>query len=84
MGKFLQLEKPRQAAFKANSDTFSEGARVDGVYRVHPYPFCLPREYASENLFPDIRESITKYFSEREIKWHDTPGWRGRKMTLLS
>jgi len=71
MGKFLQDEKREQADFKAKSPYFSEPARVEGIYKSHPYSFCLPREYADENLFPEIRQSIMAYFARNEIKWHD-------------
>ena len=71
MSRFLTDEKPRQAAFKANSPYFSEGARKEGIYKGHSYPFCLPRDYALENLFPDIREPALSYFDRNEIKWHD-------------
>jgi len=71
MGTFLENEKPRQAAFKAKASYFSNEARADGVYKGKAYPFCLPRECAEENLFPDIRNSITAYFAAKEINWHD-------------
>ncbi len=71
MGKFLELEKPRQAGFKATSPYFSDAARTDGIYKGKSRPFCLPREYAEENLFREIRRSITGYFAAQEIKWHD-------------
>lgn len=71
MGQFLQDQKLDQAHFKATSPDFSEGARVQGIYKNHPYPFCLPRQYAEENLFREIREPIMAYFARHEIKWHD-------------
>jgi hypothetical protein len=71
MGAFLESDKPRQATFKRTASYFSEAARVDGYYKKKAYPYCLPREYAEENLFPGIRNSITAYFAEKEIKWHD-------------
>ena len=71
LGAFLEHEKPRQAIFKATSSYFSDAARADGIYKEKAYPFCLPRECAEENLFPDIRNSITRYFAAKEIKWHD-------------
>jgi hypothetical protein len=71
MGMFLQSEKPHQARFKQHSPYFSAPARVDGVYRKHAYPFCLPREHADENLFDSIREAAIEHFAEHEIKWHD-------------
>lgn len=74
MGVFLRDEKPQQAEFKAKSPYFSEAARVEGLYKNHHYPFCLPREYADENLFPEIRQPIIAYFARNEIKWHDGQG----------
>lgn len=71
MGKFLEEEKRKQADFKTKSRYFSEPARVEGIYKSHLYPFCLPREYAEENLYPQIRQSIMAYFARNEIKWHD-------------
>jgi hypothetical protein len=71
MSKFLQDEKPIQAAFKQSAPYFSDAARAEGYYKNHPYPFCLPRAYAEENLFPEIREPILAYFTRNEIKWHD-------------
>ena len=71
MTTFLESEKPKQAAFKATAPYFSDAARARGIYRNKPYPFCLPREYAEENLVPGIRQAVTVYFASREIKWHD-------------
>ena len=68
---FLQDEKPQQADFKAKSPYFSDAARADGLFKDHLYPFCLPREYAEENLFPEIRQLIMAYFARNRIKWHD-------------
>ena len=71
MSKFLQDEKPKQVVFKSESPYFSEAARGEGFYKNHPYPFCLPREYAEENLFPGIRQPVLAYFDRNQIKWHD-------------
>jgi hypothetical protein len=71
MGKFLADEKPKQAAFKAQSPTFSPAARADGVYKRHSRPFCLPRDCADENLLPEMRRPLLDYFARRKIKWHD-------------
>lgn len=71
MGRFLEAEKPRQVSFKATPPYFSGGAQADGVYRGKARPFCLPRAFAVENLFPEIRQTITAYFTAQEIKWHD-------------
>jgi hypothetical protein len=71
VGTFLESEKLRQVRFKATSPYFSEPAHADGVYKGRPRPFCLPRAYADENLFPDIRHSAPAYFAAHGIKWHD-------------
>jgi len=71
MGKFLESEKQRLTEFKATSPYFSDTTRADGVYRGKPRPFCVPRAYAEENLFPEIQQTITAYFAKYEIKWHD-------------
>lgn len=68
---FLQSEKPKQAAFKIASPSFSPSARADGVYKGHAYPFCLPVEFAAENLYPGIRQSAREYFARHGIHWHD-------------
>ena len=71
MGKFLKEEKLKQIAFKLNAPYISEAARADGVYKKRLYPFCLPKEYAQENLFSEIRQSAQDYFTQFSIKWHD-------------
>jgi len=71
MSAFLKTEKPEQADFKATAPYFSPGAMLDGIYKGHSYPFCLPREYANENLFPEIQKPMLTYFARNEIKWHD-------------
>jgi hypothetical protein len=71
MGEFLESEKQHQAEFRASSPYFSDAARADGIYKGKARPFCLPLEYAEENLFPGIRQSALDYFSFQSIKWHD-------------
>jgi hypothetical protein len=71
MGRFLEREKPRLTEFKANSPYFTQAARADGIYRDHPYPFCLPKSCAAENLLSEIRDPIRAYFARNDIKWHD-------------
>jgi hypothetical protein len=71
MGGFLEREKPKQAEFKAVAPYFSLAARLDGVYKGKPRIFCLPIEYAEQNLVPEIRGSATAHFAEHRIKWHD-------------
>jgi len=71
VGRFLESEKRKHIAFKATSTSFADAARADGVYKGRPRPFCLPRLYAHENLFPPICQPALAYFTEHEIKWHD-------------
>ena len=71
MGKFLEHEKQYLVGFKATSSYFTKAARTEGIYKGHPYPFCLPRIYAEENLVPEIRDTVLAYFQRYEIKWHD-------------
>ena len=70
MGKFRKVERPRQASFKKTSPYFSDSARADGLSHGKPRPFCLPLECTEENLFSEIRSSVTAYFGREEIKWH--------------
>lgn len=71
MGGFLEDEKPKQAQFKASSKYFSNMARSEGVYKGKPRAFCLPIEYAEQNLVPEIRKSALLHFAKHSIKWHD-------------
>jgi hypothetical protein len=71
MGGFLESQKPKQAEFKANSPYLSDMARSDGVYRTKSRSFCLPLEYAEQNLFPEIQQSAIAHFAKNNIKWHD-------------
>jgi len=71
MGKFLESEKINQIRFKAKSNTIAPAARIDGIYKGKPRPFCLPVEFADQNLFPEIRKPSLEFFAKRNIKWHD-------------
>lgn len=71
MGKFLEAEKIKQTEFKRNSLYFSAPAQADGVYKKKPRPFCIPRKYADQNLYQEIRRDAIKYFAHQNIKWHD-------------
>ncbi len=70
MGKFLEAEKNKQIQFKTRSETISEQARAEGLFKGKPRPFCLPPEYAQENLYPPIRAEATAYFADHAIGWH--------------
>lgn len=74
MRQFLITEKTNQIQFKLTSPTISPSARVDGIYKKHTYPFCLPVEHAAENLPPEIRAEAIAWFAERGIHWHDGAG----------
>ena len=71
MGRFLASEKQRMSEFKSKSPYISDKARNDGFYKKKPRPFCLPREYSSENVYSGIREEVIEYFTKYEIKWYD-------------
>jgi hypothetical protein len=81
MGKFIESEKISQINFKLNSPYFSKEARKDGIYKGKPRTFCLPLDYAKENLFPEIRQNALAYFSSYKIKWHD--GFHGKPSNHL-
>lgn len=81
MGSFREAEKPKQTKFKTTSPYFSDLARLEGIYKGKPRPFCVPLEFAEQNLFPDIRESVLSHFAEHRIKWHD--GQNGKSSNHL-
>jgi len=70
MGKFLESEKPKQVQFKNLSATISEQAKDEGIFKGKPRPFCLPPEYAEENLYPPIRQASLAFFADHNIGWH--------------
>lgn len=71
MGKFKESEKERYSEYKKSSQYFSQAAKKDGLYNSILRPFCLPKDNSLENLFPEIRESALRFFTDHEIKWHD-------------
>jgi len=71
MGKFLTSEKENQLRFKSKSETISPKAKGDGIYKGKPRPFCIPVEFAEQNLYPPIRKKAVEFFSVHKIKWHD-------------
>ena len=81
MGKFLDSEKIRQTQFKVSSPYFSNSARSDGMYMGKLRPFCLPLEYAEQNLVPEIRKTVLSHFAEHGIKWHN--GQKGKPSNHL-
>lgn len=71
MGAFLESEKFKQENFKKTSPYFSDLARIDGVYKGKQRPFCLPLEFAEQNLFSEIKDIALSHFDKYQIKWHD-------------
>ena len=61
-------------AWKQRTLTLPDDARAPGVYEKHhrAYPFCLPVEFASHNLLPEVRDGAIVLFKELDIPWHDS------------
>ena len=61
-------------AWKQRTLTLPDDARTPGVYEKHrrAYPFCLPVEFASHNLLPEVRNGAIDLFKELDIPWHDS------------
>lgn len=71
MNTYKDQAKTQQILFKAKSRTISDQAQVEGIYKDHAYPFCLPIQHSEQNLFSPIREDAIQYFNRHNIKWHD-------------
>jgi hypothetical protein len=71
VSRWLEEEKHHQVEFKQGSAYFSEAARLDGIYNHKPRLFCLPEDFAAENLWGEIRQPAIAYFDQYAIKWHD-------------
>jgi hypothetical protein len=71
MGGFLESEKQKQTDFKITSPYFSDLSRLEGIYKGKPRSFCVPIEFAEQNLFLEIRGSALSHFANHNIKWHD-------------
>ena len=61
-------------AWKQRTLTLSDDARMPGVYAKggRAYPFCLPVEFASHNLLPEVRDGAIELFKDLDIPWHDS------------
>jgi hypothetical protein len=61
-------------AWKQRTVTLPDEARAAGVYEKHQraYPMCLPIEFASHNLLPEVRDGALDLFTELDIRWHDS------------
>ncbi len=63
--------------WKQRTGTLPAEAKTAGIYlrdgkEEGPYPVCLPREYASYNLLPEIRDGALALFKDLDIPWHDS------------
>ena len=60
--------------WKRRTATLPDEARAKGVYPKHnkAYPICLPVEFASHNLLPEVRAGAISLFKELDIPWHDS------------
>lgn len=85
---YAQGERRLATAWKNSSHTIPPEARQPARYIGHaepdrgPYPFCLPADYASLSLLPEVRESALALFEELGIPWH--PDGKGPSNHLLS
>lgn len=69
MTTFRDSEKVRYERLKPI--LFSDKAQSNGNYRGIPRAFCLADGYSAENLHESIREDAIRYFTNRDIPWHD-------------
>ena len=75
--RFLDAQKNVQAALKSDARLFSPAAHPNGPYSLptakrpqpNTYPFCLPLDAATENLFAGARGEIDR-FAGTPIPWH--------------
>lgn len=82
---FTETERRRAAAWKASTATLPDEARVPARYvgrdsnaAGSEYDFCLPPEFTSLSLLPEVRQDALALFAELDIPWHagvaDGPG----------
>ena len=69
---YLTSEKKLQTAWKLTTHALPRLAKAPGLYRSKLYPFCLPLEFASFNLFHEIRDEALDTFASRGILWHSS------------
>lgn len=74
---FRDAERVRNAAWKQATAALPDGARAtapyigkDGAAGAQQLVFCLPRQYARDNLLSEVRDSGLAFFAELEIPWH--------------
>ena len=71
MPTFRDREKDKYCDLEFKKALFSQDARANGTYKGHGYCFCLADSYSAENLHQSLRHGAIKYFSSRNIQWHD-------------
>lgn len=69
---FLASEKKLQTSWKLQTHALPRLAKSPGLYRSKLYPFCLPLQFASFNLFHEIRDEALDTFARRGIFWHSS------------
>lgn len=78
---FVATERARASAWKQATATLPSGAKEpapfvgkDGSMDGQKYEFCLPSEYATFSLLPEVREYAIALFAELGIPWHSGIG----------
>lgn len=74
---YASIHNRLSVAWKRRTATLPEEAREPGRYSRRdklegPYPVCLPIEFASHNLLPEVRDGAIELFAELDITWHDS------------
>ena len=74
MPRFGDEARKRQAWFRENSPTISQGGRSPSDDKGRRYGHLLALGFESENLYPGLRgeDGALRFFAERGIKWHRT------------
>ena len=70
---FKAVETQRAIGWKQRTAVLCEAARAPAPYGASEgphHPFCLPREYATLNLLPEVRDTVLALFAELGIPWH--------------
>ena len=76
VGAFVDQERSRAAAWKRRTATLPDEARQPAAYVAQDgslrgrYEFCLPPEFASLSLLPEVRQAALALFDELGIPWH--------------
>ncbi len=74
---YSQDQRALAGRWKLHTSTLDEAAKVpspymtkDGASAGHAHDFCLPAEYATFSLLPEVREPALALFSALGIPWH--------------